>query len=134
MTKEQHTFTEQKLRKMNQLEICLHDFASNFSSFMNDVTQIENDYKSRSSELKKLEVQLEGVEKMIRERRVMAEAGTAQMRDVLQKRHLELVEREAKIDLKERQIAEQQKRINELLGATEVQVASKKKGRVEAGV
>mgnify|MGYP001573555030 CR=1 FL=1 len=123
MTKEEHEFFSLQLKKMNALALMLNSFASEFSSFRTKMVQYDIDAKSLEGQIRQLEVRRADAEKMLRERKAMAEAGTAQIRDQLPKRHLELVERESKIKIKEVAIAEQQKKADELLVAAELQSA-----------
>ena len=49
----------------------------------------------------------------------MAESGSAQVKEQLNKRHLELVEREARLAAKEQVISEQQGKVDKLLASAE---------------
>jgi len=127
MTIEEHEFFRAELKKLNTLKVVLNEVVSGISSFENKLVQYDLDAKSLDMQIKKKEEQLAGVEKMIRERRAMVDASTASLRDQLNKKHLELVERDTKLKIREAMIAEQQKKTDELLMAAESQAAKHSK-------
>jgi hypothetical protein len=91
------------------------------------LVQFENDLVSADVQLKKKQEELADVAREIKDQKMLGQQSTAKIREELNRRHVELVERESKIKLLERAAQEQLDKANNLLAAAEVKASTRRK-------
>lgn len=119
MTKEEHDWYYHHIKRFGSLKAAFNDMAAGFSRLEADLVDRDNSIKSADAQLATKKLELEKIEKTIRERRVIAEASTINVREQLNKRDLDLREKEEKLRYREQILAEKEKEKNEKITAAD---------------
>jgi division protein CdvB (Snf7/Vps24/ESCRT-III family) len=122
MKAEEHQWFNQEVQKFDAMVNYAKVFSKGLETLRNRVIEYDNKIAGQERQIKEAEAKLENIQKQIQEAQVMRSASHDQRAEFLQKKHLDLVERESKMALRERMIAEQQKKVDELLAAAEARV------------
>ena len=119
MTTELHEQFKQHVKTFDGFSAMAKKLAADIEALRVFLVQQENDAVSLEKQNKKAKAELEETKRMIQEKRIMGDANLKNVQDRLDKRHLELVEREAKIRIAEQAADEQLRKANGLLAAAE---------------
>ena len=114
------------VKSLKSYEAICKKMAEELSHLRAFIVQQENDAVSRDKALKMKQEQLEQIERQMREKRLMSDTNDKNVRDRLDARHLELVEREAKVRMAEEAAQEQLRKANALLAAAEAKAGPRK--------
>lgn len=119
MTSEYHVQFVDGVKSLKAYSDMSAKMAKEFEHLRAFIVQQENRAESMEKQLVAKKAELDAMEAKMRENRLMSDSNTKNVQDRLDKRHLELVERESKIRIKEQAIEEQLRKANALVAASE---------------
>jgi hypothetical protein len=119
MTTELHEQFKQHVKTFESFAASSKKLAADIEALRVFLVQQENDAVSLEKQNKKAKAELEDIKRQMQDKRLMADANTRNTQERLDKRHLELVERESKIRIAEEAAAEQLRKANALVAAAE---------------
>lgn len=131
MKAEEHLFFVQNMNKFYSVAALCTSLAEGLKDLEFKITDYDNKLRHLIGEKQKKEAELVQLEKRIKERMAMADSGTDNIRNSLNQKHLELIDRENKVRLREMAVTETQEKANAILAAAE-QTVDKKKHKIAA--
>lgn len=131
MIQEEHEQFAEIVKNFKAFESMAKRLISNAGELQAALIRWENKRSSTETEVKTKQDDLAKLENEIKQRRLQANSGAQAIREQFDKRHIELVERENTLRVREQVVAETQAKANALLVQAEAQSAKKVK-KVEA--
>lgn len=119
MTTELHNQYREHIKTFESLLAMAKKVSAEAEALRVFFVQQENDAVSLEKQNKKAKAELDEVKRQMQDKRLMGDANTRAVQERLDKRHLELVERESKVRISEEAAAEQLRKANALVVAAE---------------
>lgn len=119
MTTELHNQFKEHVKTFDSFASQAKKLAADVEALRVFLVQQENDAVSLEKQNKKAKAELDDVKRQMQDKRLMGDANTRAVQERLDKRHLELVERESKVRISEEAANEQLRRANALVAAAE---------------
>lgn len=119
MTTELHEQFKQHVKTFETFAASSKKLAADIEALRVFLVQQENDAVSLEKQNKKAKESVEEMKRQVAEKRLMGDANVRNVQERLDKRHLELVEREAKVRISEEAANEQLRKANALVAAAE---------------
>jgi protein subunit release factor B len=125
MDAENHAFFTGTVRNFEAWYKLTIKIMGEIESLRNKLVEYENKSTNSENKYKKKLESLEVLDKQIRDKKLLRDASTEQMRAELERRRNEVAEREATLKVRETQLREQQGVLDKLLAAAEAKEAVK---------
>ena len=119
MTTELHNQFKEHVKTFDSFASQAKKLAADVEALRVFLVQQENDAVSLEKQNKKAKADLDEIKRQMQDKRLMGDANTRAVQERLDKRHLELVEREAKVRISEEAANEQLRKANALVAAAE---------------
>lgn len=119
MTTELHNQFKEHVKTFDSFAAQAKKLAADVEALRVFLVQQENDAISLEKQNKKAKANLDDINRQMQDKRLMGDANTRAVQERLDKRHLELVEREAKVRISEEAANEQLRKANALVAAAE---------------
>lgn len=127
MDSENHAFFTGTVRNFDAWYKLTIKIMGEIESLRNKLVEYENKATNAENEHKKKVEVIEALDKQIRDKKLLRDASTEQMRAELERRRNEVAEREATLKVRETQLREQQGVLDKLLAAAESKEAVREK-------